>query len=94
MSEARLRIERAISYEWRDVDASGLVDGACPGCGADPFRVVAVTLVESADDHTDRAGTRCVTCHDPVGWLYIDRPTIFGRSEDWTVLNGRPRVYS
>lgn len=89
----RLRIERAISYEWRNVDDAGAVEGSCPGCGCDPFQIVAVTKAEEAGSHEDRFGTRCTRCKDPVGWLYVERATIFGREEDHAVLNGRPRVY-
>lgn len=89
----RLRIERAISYEWRNVDDDGAVDGSCPGCGCDPFRIVGVTKPEAAGSHEDRVGTQCAGCKDPVGWLYVERASIFGREEDNAVLNGRPRVY-
>lgn len=89
----RLRIERAVSYEWRNVDDDGTVEGSCPGCGCDPFRVVVVTKPEDAGSHEDRVGTRCSRCKDPVGWMYIERASIFGREEDRTFLMGRPRVY-
>jgi hypothetical protein len=90
---ARLIIQRLSGDEMRSVSDDGTVDGACPGCGCDPF-AVQTEPAQSFDDRTLRAGSRCTRCGDPVGWVYVDKPTIFGAEEDRSMLvEGRPRVY-
>jgi hypothetical protein len=93
-----LDIERSGGIDRRDVDVHpqglyGTADGACPGCHAEPFRIQCEPI-EPVDSHTDRAGGRCMNCNDPVGWVYCDRSTIFGREQDREVIEfGRARVY-
>lgn len=97
MSEAMLEIQRATGTEPRSVadrgDGCGIAEGSCPGCGAEPFLI----RCHAAERHGTlkyRAGARCVSCDDPVGWAYSDMPTIFGDDEDRAVLtHGRGRVY-
>lgn len=98
MTDAILKIERSIGVERRDVrdldDGTAEATGSCPGCGAYPFRI-ACHDPQPWDEPSMRAGARCLHCNDPVGWVYFDRPTIFGPEEDRAVLvNGRARVYS
>jgi hypothetical protein len=89
---AWLVIQRDTGEDRRSVDEDGIADGACPGCGTDPF-AVQTHPPEPYDSHTVRGGGCCVRCGDAVGWVYADAPTIFGAEEDDAVLHGRPRVY-
>jgi hypothetical protein len=94
----RLEIQRAASVESRrvrpcDSGRYGLVDGACPGCGANPFLIAGTGAHRQSDDRTLRAGGRCVKCGDAVGYIYATTNTLFGLEEDERVLNGRARVY-
>lgn len=97
MSDVVLEIERSTGVERRSVrdmgDGTGEATGACPGCGAVPFRIQC-HQPEPWDDRSARAGARCTACGDPVGWAYAPRPTLFGAEEDRAVLvHGRARVY-
>lgn len=96
-----LEIQRADGVERRAVTVvrstdfgseHGLVEGACPGCKVEPFRIHGHGT-ERFDRDTVRAGTRCMNCKDPVGWCYTKVSTIFGLEEDERVLHGRARVY-
>lgn len=73
--------------------AAARVEGACPGCCASPF-YVKCHAASRVDRDTMRAGSRCVACGDPVGYVYLRADTIFGLEEDERVLvHGRARVY-
>jgi hypothetical protein len=91
----RLEIERASGIDGRYVSRDGTVEGACPGCGSNPFRI-ATHPAEDFGHGCLRAGARCRACNDPVGWFYTQAkaPTIFGEEEDRNILQyGRARVY-
>jgi hypothetical protein len=69
-------------------------DGACPGCGATPFQVAGHQGAQRlTDNRTLRAGGRCLSCGDAVGYLYAQPDTIFGLEEDARVRE-RARVYT
>lgn len=89
----RLEIERHSGIEVRSVARDGTAAGSCPGCGAYPFHI----HTHPPEQHGEglRAGSRCVACADPVGWVYVSpQSTIFGREEDEAVLTrSRARVY-
>lgn len=89
-----LEIRRRSLIESRDVSREGVVDGACPGCKAEPFYIH--THAPEIFKEGLRAGARCRGCKDPVGWFYPlgKRDTLFGAEEDRNVLElGRARVY-
>lgn len=90
-----LEINRDSGIERRHVKPGpvvGTVDGACPGCAAEPF-LIKGHGARRHDERTHRAGARCVSCDDPVGYVYARVDTIFGLEEDERVLHGRCRVY-
>lgn len=95
-----LVIERESGNEERGLQPSrcgghGVVDGVCPGCGAEPFRIVTEPR-QIVNHDTAKYGARCLVCHDPVGWAYARLNTIFGLEEDRAVLDKdhqRARVY-
>lgn len=84
----RLEIERLSGIDHRHVSNDGVADGACPGCGVEPFRIV------TPPPEDGRAGGRCVACNDAVGWVYVTPDTIFGEEEDRNMIQmARGRVY-
>jgi len=92
----RLEICRSSGIEGRYLlSADGTVEGACPGCGIEPFRIV-THAPEPFGHGALRAGARCRACNDAVGWFFTNErtPTLFGAEEDAAVLlHGRARVY-
>lgn len=92
-----LEIERHSGNERRGVSTdptsqAGIAEGACPGCGITPFRVVGAGLFRIPRGW--KSGGKCVACGDSVGWVFIEAQTIFGTEEDERVLrHGRARVY-
>lgn len=98
-----LEIQRAAGIETREVTVHrdpffgsehGIAEGACPGCKAQPFRIHGHGI-ERFGAETVRAGSRCMSCKDPVGWCYARPDTLFGLEEDHAVLShARARVYS
>jgi hypothetical protein len=70
-----------------------VVEGACPNCDANPFKVAgfAGTRVETHD--TIEAVAACLGCQTRVGKLVVKVDTIFGIEEDRRVLAGPWRVY-
>ena len=92
-----IEIQRRDGIDRRNVtpgDGAGTAEGACPGCGTEPFLVRGGNMTRLPDDRTYRAGGRCVSCNDPVGYIYWRTNTIFGLEEDEAVLeHGRARVY-
>ena len=73
-------------------DDSATADGACPHCGATPFRVAGCGVRPSADDRAYEADAKCVSCFAAVGTLRAEAETIFGVREDEDVC-ARARVY-
>lgn len=93
-----LEIERHSGNERRGIKTdpggsqAGLVEGACPGCGVEPFLVVGAGLIREGRNW--KSGGKCCACHDNVGWIIAEPDTIFGAEEDRAVLvHGRARVY-
>ena len=88
-----LEIQRRSGIDRRNVTSDGIADGACPGCGAVPFAIKCSTpRIES--DTRSVANGRCADCNDPVGYVYVERSTIFGAEEDRAMLEmARCRVY-
>lgn len=93
-----LEIERHSGNERRVVGTDpagsrvGIAEGACPGCGITPFRVVGAGLFRIPRGW--KSGGKCVGCGDNVGWIVAEADTIFGAEEDRNVLeHGRARVY-
>ena len=82
--------------------AYGVVMGRCPGCpdwlGRQPtgeFRI-ATEPPRPFSKGVVRAGARCTTCNDAVGYCYAEVDTIFGAEEDRAMLgkdHQRARVY-
>jgi hypothetical protein len=70
-----------------------VVDGGCPFCSADPFRVRGERPRDSSDDRATEADASCLKCGQDVGLLRVEMDTIFGVKEDRAVLQGRARVY-
>jgi hypothetical protein len=70
-----------------------VVEGACPHCGATPFKAAGVrgSMTKGHDRYTSDAG--CVGCKVVTGKLVVVVNTIFGIEEDERVLRGRCRVY-
>lgn len=70
-----------------------VVDGACPHCGATPFKAAGAkgTMVKGHDTYTSDGG--CVGCKVVTGKLVVTVNTLFGIEEDERVLLGRCRVY-
>jgi len=91
-----LEVQRRSGIDRRDITVSGgagVADGECPGCGCSPF-FVAGSGAEQLDAGRTRANGRCLSCADPVGYIYAEPDTIFGAEEDRAVLSfGRARVY-
>ena len=97
-----LEINRTSGIEKRLVTSdegggTATAEGACPGCGAIPFRIAGGGKERDprSPDDTYRSGGRCMSadCAAPVGWIYQKVSTIFGLEEDERVLRGRCRVY-
>lgn len=90
-----LEIQRESGIDKRKIDPSntvGIVEGACPGCGAVPFYVQGTGTHKHSKDVLRANGiSKC--CGDPVGYIFAKVDTIFGLEEDMNVLNGRARVY-
>jgi hypothetical protein len=91
-----LEIQRHSGNETRRVtpgDGCGVVDGACPGCGAEPFRVLGCEI-EPLSARGFCSGGVSACCRQNVGYLRAEPETIFGTEEDRAVLEfGRARVY-
>lgn len=91
-----LEIQRTSGIDRRSITPSdhfGTVEGACPNCGADLFRVQGVA--SRLDSQTMRSGGVALCCGDHVGWIFAERETIFGAEEDRAVLEfARCRVYN
>ncbi len=91
-----LEIQRYSGNETRSVtpgDLFGVAEGACPGCGTVPFKVVG-TCIEDHGENGSLAGGVSVCCRQNVGYLRAEPETIFGKEEDDAVLmHGRARVY-
>ena len=84
------RTKCAPPYETAD---HAVVDGACPECGADPFKIAGKNNHITADDRAWEADGYCLGCMKPVGLIRFEPETLFGIHEDLAVLHGRPRVY-
>jgi len=69
------------------------VDGSCPRCGIEDFRVAGGNRRPSEDDRAWEADGVCLACGQNVGLIRADTDTLFGVREDEAVLNGRFRVY-
>ncbi|MGK3981196.1 hypothetical protein WMF38_56895 [Sorangium sp. So ce118] len=84
-------VERASSLpgseRWIDVD------GQCPSCKADEFRVIGDIARQKIGHDTVTAPALALCCGSEVGAVHVELNTIFGLEEDRAVLNGRPRVY-
>jgi hypothetical protein len=93
-----LEIQRSTGVDKRAVRSErgspvGTADGACPGCGTEPFLVQGDGLRRHTHD-TYRANGRSKCCGDAVGYLFAKTDTLFGLEEDDAVLrHGRARVY-
>lgn len=68
-------------------------DCDCPECGAKPLRVSGTGRRISPDDRAYEADGYCSVCRAHVGTIRAEPPTLFGITEDESVLYGRPRVY-
>lgn len=69
-----------------------VVEGACPLCGATPFKVQGTgRRIQSHDTYAADTVTMC--CEKPGGELRVTVNTLFGIREDEEVLRGRCRVY-
>lgn len=96
-----LEIQRESGIERRNVVAHadartlGVTEGACPGCGAEPFLIRASSPQIHAPQ-TLRGNGHAVCCGDPVGYVYATKDTLFGLEEDRAMLSPdhqRARVY-
>jgi len=90
-----LEIQRSSGIDRRKVEPdgpNGIVEGACPGCGATPFIVQGRGRHRHSRD-TFRAPGVATCCGDSVGYIYAKANTLFGLEEDEAVLNGLARVY-
>lgn len=71
----------------------GVVEGACPGCGAEPFHIQGGSIEAHSRDVV-RSGSRCTACDEAVGWAYGKVSTVFGVEEDLRMTrDSRARVY-
>lgn len=90
-----LEIQRSAGIDRRDITPGahfGTVEGACPDCGSELFRVQGVA--SRLDAQTMRSGGVALCCGSHVGWIFAETETIFGKEEDDAVLvHGRARVY-
>jgi hypothetical protein len=94
----RLEIQRVSGLDVRRVKSEGHVGiaaGACPGCKAEPFYVKGSSLRPNPNRPHDEkmSDGRCVSCGDPVGYIFARVSTIFGIEEDERVCDGAWRVY-
>lgn len=62
-----------------------IADGACPQCGAAPFKVAGRNQRTSTDDRAYEADGACLACKASVGLLRAECSTLFGVSEDRAV---------
>lgn len=95
MSNIWLEIQRMSGVDRRAVHSDGglcaTAEGACPGCGAEPF------LIQGTGRHrfnrdTYKAGGVSKCCSQNVGWIFAKVDTLFGIEEDEAV-GARARVY-
>lgn len=78
-------------YEGAD---HAVVDGACPLCKAQPFKVQGTGARPSSDDRAREASAVAVCCGRAVGTIRAEADTLFGMREDQAVLeHGRCRIY-
>jgi hypothetical protein len=82
---------RACRTPFEDADHV-LVEGACPECGAEPFKARGLGRRVAAHD-TYAAHAVGLCCRKPVGELRTTVSTLFGIDEDERVLNGPWRIY-
>jgi hypothetical protein len=65
-----------------------VVDGCCPVCKVEPFKVSGNGMRASDDDRAWEANGFCRSCTKAVGKLRVETDTLFGVTEDRAVLNG------
>lgn len=88
---------RKVSPPPRD-EAFAVAEGACPYCGASPFRVGGkgkhvAAGEEGHDTYVARAACASARCGREVGVLAAKVSTVFGLEEDERVTAGPWRVY-
>lgn len=74
------------------------VDGACPKCGTEDFRVAGSGRYPSKDDRAWEAEGYCLACKAYVGVIRAETNTLFGVREDqavqrYTVISAGGKVY-
>ena len=70
-----------------------VVDGACPLCGDDPFKVGGSGRRPSKDDRAWESDGYCMACRGCVGVLRVEPNTLFGVREDEAVSRLGCRIY-
>lgn len=70
-----------------------VVDGKCPLCGCDDFKIAGTGRRFSSDDRAYEADAMSLCCDKPIGIIRYETNTLFGVREDEAVLKGRCRVY-
>lgn len=86
--------DRVEHREIRKLNDAQAADGACPGCGVEPF-ILKLSGKHIHGHDVLRYNGRCAACGDAVGYCYRRVETIFGLEEDRAVLEfGRARVYA
>jgi hypothetical protein len=70
-----------------------VIDGACPRCGAAPFKVQGTGRRIAQDDQAYEADGVSVCCSDHVGVLRLEVSTLFGLREDEAVFRSGVKIY-
>jgi predicted nucleic acid-binding Zn-ribbon protein len=83
---------RKASTPFPDADHA-VVEGKCPACGCDDFKVAGTGRRPSSDDRAWEADGVALCCRAHVGTIRVETNTLFGVREDEAVLRGRCRVY-
>jgi hypothetical protein len=91
-----LEIQRLSGIDRRGINpgtTAGIAEGACPGCGAEPF-LVQGHGTEAMGGGVYRVAGTAACCGDSVGYVFAEEQTLFGAEEDRAMSTfARCRVY-
>lgn len=77
----------AIATPFEGADHAVVTGGACPGCGASPFKIAGDGRRPSIDDRAWEADGYALCCKRCVGVIRVEPSTLFGVREDEAVMN-------
>jgi hypothetical protein len=84
--------KRAAKLPFPEADHA-VVEGKCPACGCEDFKVAGTGRYPSKDDRAWESEGIALCCRVFVGTIRVETNTLFGVREDEAVLRGRCRVY-